>query len=237
MFRHGSTIEARETAIEANRLSPDLIPAAVMAAQSYISNGKAKNATRVIKKAWEAQPHPDLAAAYASIQPDEDAATRLKRFQVLTRMHPDNPETRMLLAELQIAAEDYLAARSSIGDLVEKEPTARSLAIMAAIERGEGSEGSVVRGWLTKAVTASRGPQWVCQNCQTVHPTWIPVCGNCDGLDTLAWSVPAEGEVAMPASTEMLPLIVGEQNAPETEPEDAEPVPVEDVEIVETEPK
>lgn len=237
VFRHGSTIEARETAIEANRLSPDLIPAAVMAAQSYITNGKAKNATRVIKKAWEAQPHPDLAAAFASIQPDEDAATRLKRFQVLTRMHPDNPETRMLLAELQIAAEDYPSARASIGDLVEKDPTARSLAIMAAIERGEGSEESVVRGWLTKAVTASRGPQWVCQNCQTVHPTWIPVCGNCGGLDTLAWSVPTEGEVAMPASTEMLPLIVGEQNTPEPEPEDVEPVPVEDVEIVETEQK
>ena len=32
----GKTIEARETAIEANRLSPDLIPAAIMAAQGYI---------------------------------------------------------------------------------------------------------------------------------------------------------------------------------------------------------
>lgn len=209
IFRNGNTIEAREVAIEANRLSPDLVPAAVMAAQAYITEGKARYATRVLKKAWEAKQHPDLAAAFASIQPDEAPATRIKRFQTLTKISPGNPETKMLVAELQIGAEDYAAARTAIGELVETDPTARSLSILAAIERGEGSADSVVRGWLTKAVTASRGPQWVCGNCQTVQASWAPVCSNCGGFDTLSWTVPAEGEVAMPASSEMLPLIVG----------------------------
>ena len=54
-------------AIEANRLSPDLIPAAVMAAHSYIEQDQKKYATRVIKKAWDVSPHPDLAAAYAAV--------------------------------------------------------------------------------------------------------------------------------------------------------------------------
>jgi len=210
VFRDGSTVKAREAAIEANRLSPDLIPAAVMAAQAYITAEKARYATRVLKKAWDAQPHPDLAAAFASIVPDEDPEARIKRFTALTKTQPDHPETRMLNAELQIAAKDYSAARSALGGLVEDDPTARSLTIMAAIERGEGSEDAVVRGWLTKAVTASRGPQWVCGNCQTVHSIWAPVCSNCSGFDTLSWTVPADGAVAMPASTEMLPLIVGD---------------------------
>ncbi|MGR3661013.1 MAG: heme biosynthesis protein HemY [Paracoccaceae bacterium] len=223
IFRDGSTVKAREIAIEANRRSPDLIPAAVMAAQAYITDGKARNASRLLKKAWTAQQHPDLAAAFASIQPDEDPASRIKRFQVLTKIAPDNPETRMLIAELQIGAEDYPAARAAISKLIETDPTARSLSIMAAIERGEGSEDSVVRGWLTKAVTASRGPQWVCENCQTVHANWAPVCNNCSSFDTLAWAVPAEGEVAMPASTEMLPLIVGTK--PDDQIEETEPEP------------
>ena len=64
-------VSTREAAIEANRLSPDLIPAAAMAARGYIANGKPKYATRVLKKAWDAQPHPDLAAAFAAIVPDE----------------------------------------------------------------------------------------------------------------------------------------------------------------------
>jgi len=210
MFRAGNTIAAHKAAIEANRLSPDLIPAAVMAAQGYVEAEKPRNATRLLKKTWQAQPHPDLAAAFANIVPDEEPNARIKRFQALTRLAPNHSETRMLLAELQIAAGDYAAARKALVDLVENEPTARSLTIMAAIERGEGSDDTVVRAWLTKAVTASRGPQWVCDNCQTVHSSWSPVCTNCSGFDTLSWAVPADGEVAMPASTEMLPLIVGE---------------------------
>ncbi len=210
VFRDGSTVEAREAAIEANRLSPDLIPAAVMAAQAYITAGKNRQATRVLKKAWAARPHPDLAAAFASIMPDEDPKARIKRFAALVKPNPEHSETRMLNAELQIAAGEYAAARTALGDLLETEPTARSLSIMAAIERGEGSDDAVVRGWLTKAVSASRGPQWVCGNCQTVHSIWAPICNNCSGFDTLSWTVPADGEVAMPASTEMLPLIVGE---------------------------
>lgn len=203
------SIEAREAAIEANRLSPDLIPAAAMAARGYIEAGNARYATRVIKKAWSVEPHPDLAAAFAEIVPDEGPKDRITRFSVLTRMHPDHPESRMLLAELQIAAEDFPAARRALGKLAEENPTARSLTLMAAIERGEGSDDVVVRGWLTKALTAPRGPQWVCDNCQHIHSAWTPVCINCHGFDTLSWRTPPNAEVAMPGGTEMLPLIVG----------------------------
>ncbi len=205
----GSSIQAREAAIEANRLSPDLIPAAVMAARSYIVDGNTRYAGRVLTKAWAAQPHPDLAAAYAEIAPDETPKARLKRFRTLTKINPDDPETRMLLAELNIAAEDFPEARRALGDLIETDPTARSLTIMAAIERGQGADDAVVRGWLTKALTASRGPQWVCDNCHCIHPSWAPVCANCGSFDTLAWKRAAQTETAMPAGTEMLPLIVG----------------------------
>ena len=52
-----------------------------------------------------------------------------------------------------------------MGDLAETHPTARTLAIMAAIERGQGADDAVVKGWLARALTAPRGPQWVCDNC------------------------------------------------------------------------
>ena len=210
-----SSVDAQVEAIEANRLSPDLIPAAVLAARSYIEQDKPRYATRVLKKAWEAQPHPDLAAAFAEIDPSESPDARLKRFSALTRANPDHSETRMLLAELYIAAEDFPAARKAIANLASDEPTARSLTLMAAIERGEGADDTVVRGWLTRALTASRGPQWVCDSCQNIHAAWAPICSNCDSLDTLSWRTPPEGEISMPGSTEMLPLIVGQPGAGE----------------------
>jgi HemY protein len=239
ILNEGNDVAAREAAIEANRMSPDLIPAACMAARGYVAAGNARYASRVITKAWGAQPHPDLAAAFAEIAPDETATARLKRFKTLTKVKPDHPETKMLLAELNIAAEDFPEAKRALGDLVTSAPTARSLTLMAAIERGEGKSDDVVRGWLTKALTASRGPQWVCSNCQQVHPVWGPVCDNCSSFDTLAWTTPAKGDVAMPSGTEMLPLIVGqlakpepEADAPKTVDNDVIVVEIEDAEEV-----
>ncbi len=221
----GSSIEAREAAIEANRLSPDLIPAAVMAARSYIAQGKPKYAVRVLKKAWSAQPHPDLAAAFAEIEPDESPTARLKRFRTLTTIRPEHEETKLLLAELHIAAEDFPAARRALGDLATAHPTQRTLTMMAAIERGEGADDAVVRGWLARALTASRGPQWVCDTCHNIQSDWAPVCDNCGGFDTLAWREPTERETSLPHGAQMLPLIVGTPAHEERDdPDDAEVV-------------
>lgn len=204
-----SSVEAREAAISANKASPDLIPAAAMAARSYIAQANPKAAAKVLRKAWEAQPHPDLAAAFAEIAPEETPAARVRRFKALTDINPGHDETRLLMAELHIAAEDFPAARRDLGDLVSERPTARALTIMAAIERGTGGDDAVVRGWLARALTAPRGPQWVCDKCQAIHAHWGPVCDNCGSFDTLAWKEPPETTGPSATQTEMLPLIVG----------------------------
>lgn len=214
ILREGNTIEAREAAIAANRRSPDLIPAAAMAARSYIAAGQPRYASRVLKKAWEAQPHPELAAAYAEIAPDETPAERRARFEGLLNMHPDHEEARLILAELNIAAEDFPAARRALGEMADTHPTARVLTIMAAVERGEGADDAVVRGWLARALIAPRGPQWVCDNCHNIQSGWTPVCDNCGGFDTLSWKEPPEHGGPSPIQTEMLPLIVGLPRAP-----------------------
>lgn len=233
ILNESNPIEAREAAIEANRLSPDLIPAAVMASDGLVAQDKKRYATRVIRKAWQVAPHPDLAAAFARIEPDEDPLQRVQRFAVLTNQHPDHPETKMLLSELYISAEDFPAARKALGTLPEEDPTPRSLTIMAAIERGSGADDAVVKGWLARALTAPRGPQWVCESCKKAHVTWDPVCDNCGGFDTMTWTRPEAETGQMPAGAEMLPLIVGQIAAPDTDEEgpiDAETVDAEAVE-------
>ncbi|MBP0484307.1 heme biosynthesis protein HemY [Sagittula salina] len=218
------SLAAAEKAIEANRNSPDLVPAAAKAARAYIAQKRPRNAMRVLKKAWETHPHPDLAAAFAEIEPNETPDQRIKRFVPLTRINPEHRETRLLLAELNLAAENFPEARRSLGDLPEKEPDARVLAIMAAIEKGEGAKDQVVRAWLAKAVTAPRGPQWVCENCNTIHGDWRPTCSNCGAFDTLSWKTPPQSEVVLPAGANMLPLIVGALEDKSTE-DQAEPSP------------
>lgn len=221
VFAEGATIEAREAAIAANKASPDLIPAAVLAARSYVEEGKPKNATRLLLKAWEARPHPDLAAAFAAIAPEESPTDRLKRFEKLLSLRPDDEETKLLRAELNIAAEDFPAARRALGDLPEVHPTARVLTILAAVERGEGADDAVVRGWLARALTAPRGPQWCCDKCQNIQAEWTPVCDNCGGFDTLSWREPVQASVPLPNGAEMLPVIVGKHGDGDAAPDEA----------------
>ncbi|MFC6688900.1 heme biosynthesis protein HemY [Jhaorihella thermophila] len=204
----GSAV-ARDKAIEANKLSPDLVPAAVMAARAHIAMGSPRTAAKVIRKAWEAQPHPDLAAAFAEIAPDETPDQRIKRFGALAKIHPHHPETRLLMAELNVVAEDFPEARRALGDLAEKGGDARVYTLMAAIERGEGSPDTVVKGWLARALTAPRGPQWVCGKCHQINAEWGPVCEHCGAFDTLSWTTPPTPEAVSATSAQMLPLIVG----------------------------
>lgn len=219
-----ASVAQQEQAIEANRLSPDLVPAAAMAARAYIAKDKKRNAAKVIKKAWDVHPHPELAHVFAEIEPTESAAQRVTRFAQLAKLKPDHDETRLLMAELHIVAEDFPEARRALGDLIERAPDARAITLMAAIERGEGASDAVVQGWLARALSAPRGPQWVCGNCHNVHAEWTPVCGHCSSFDTLSWKAPEATEIPTATGAQMLPLIIG---ALEKTP-DVEEVPEED---------
>jgi HemY protein len=225
----GKIADATRDATEANRMAPGLVPAAVMAGRLAISDGKPKVAAKLIRAAWDMDPHPDLAAAFAEIEPNETAAARLRRFKPLLAKHAAHPESKLLEAELHIAAEDFPAARRALGDLAETAPTARSLTIMAAIERGEGSDDRIVRAWLAKAVTAPRGPQWVCGNCGHVHADWRPVCSQCESFDSLSWQEVEQSDAALTGATQMLPLIVG---ALEDKRDEADGSGVTDAEII-----
>ncbi len=232
LLAEGASIETQEQAIEANRLSPDLVPAAALAARAYIAKGKPRNAVRVLKKAWQVKPHPDLAHAFAEIEPEETPQQRVKRFSTLTRIHPEHTETRLLLAELHIVAEDFPEARRALGTLVQDAPDARALTLMAAIERGEGASDAVVQGWLAKALSAPRGPQWVCDKCNHIHAEWAPVCEHCQSFDTLSWTTPETPEIASATGVHMLPLIVGALQDQRTEPEE-----VPEAEVLDAQPE
>lgn len=209
----GDLPKARLLAYEANRLAPALVPAAVTSARLKAQEGDRRTAERIVKKAWEAQPHPDLAAAFAAIEPEESGAARGKRFKTLLALRAEAPETKLTAAELALTAEDFPAARRALGDLAETRPTARTLMVRAAVERGEGSGDDVVRGWLARAVTAPRDEHWTCEKCKHVHSGWAPVCENCGAFDTLAWTMPPALSGSDPGSA-MLPLLVGTPDAP-----------------------
>ncbi len=210
-LEEGEEKRALEAARQANNKAPGLAPAAALATELMAKNDQPRKASRLAIDAWRTAPHPSIAAAFAAIKPDETPDDRRQRFRALIAAAPDHPETRMLEAELELTAERFVDAKAALGDLAEGAPTARACAIMAAIEKGQGAPEAVVRGWLAKALTATRGAQWSCDNCGFIAPDFAPLCPNCDAFDTLTWrEIETEaGEHA--ASAAMAPLLVGEE--------------------------
>ena len=78
----------------------------------------------------------------------------------------------------------------------------------------------------TNKTTLDADNLWTCDKCNHVHSSWTAICDRCSGFDTLAWKTPAEGAIAMHGSSQMLPLIVGQEKVvePEQEVVDAEEV-------------
>ena len=74
---------AQALALEAVKLAPDLVPAAALAGRLLGAAGEKRKATRIIEAAWRANPHPDLADAFAHLQPGDSARERLARVESL----------------------------------------------------------------------------------------------------------------------------------------------------------
>jgi HemY protein len=55
---------AKNAALEANRLAPDLVPAAVAAANALFRLSDLKRGTKILEAAWKNEPHPEIAAAH-----------------------------------------------------------------------------------------------------------------------------------------------------------------------------
>lgn len=241
----GDKTRARDAALEANRRAPALAPAAAAAARALVETKAEAKAEKVLKKAWKTSPHPDLAAAFAAIHPEEEMEARRRRFAGLIAENPGHPESRMLEAELALAAEDFPAANKALGDLAETMPTTRTLAIKAAVEKGMGAEEQEVRAWLAKALSAPRGERWTCEACGTVHDEWAPVCDGCRGVDTLAWIQPKGAGETAEVGPALLPLVMGALMRPDAaaepdptpgpkpEPMAADPMAAADAEVVE----
>ena len=59
---------SRESAMEAIKLAPTLVPAAVLASKYQTEAHQIRRSMRIVETAWLAQPHPDLADAYAHVK-------------------------------------------------------------------------------------------------------------------------------------------------------------------------
>jgi HemY protein len=180
---------AKAFALEANKLAPTLVPAAALAARLLAEGGSLRKANRVIDSAWRANPHPELALAFAELRSGESARDRLKRIDALAKRTPGDLEGELAIARAAIDAREFAKVRTALTPYLGA-PTKRIALLMAALERAEGDEGRA-REWTARAVNAAPDPAWTADG--YVSDRWLPVSPITGRIDAFEWRVPLTG--------------------------------------------
>src|SRR4029450_4965906 len=150
---------SRASVTEAIKLAPTLVPAAVLARKRDSEAHQVRRSLRLVETAWLAQPHPDLADAYAHVKLGDSARQRLVRVETLAAKMPGHIEGALAVARAAIDASEFGRGRGRLPPFIDK-PTQRVAVLMAEIERTEHGDSGRARMWAMRAARPVQGPHW-----------------------------------------------------------------------------
>lgn len=206
---------------EAVKLAPDLVPAVALSARYHAEDGELRKASRMLERAWQASPHPDLAEAHAYLRFGDSARDRLARIQKLAAVAPDHPESALALARAAIDAREFAVARRAMQPWLAQ-PSQRVALLMAELEQAESSDEGRSREWTARAVYAGRDPAWTADG--FVSERWMPFSPVTGRIDAFEWKAPTSeighrATSAEPQPERPLIEVSGEAAGPEHEPD------------------
>jgi HemY protein len=196
---------SRDVVMEAVKLAPTLVPAAVLAAKFQSEAHQIRRAMRLVEAAWLAQPHPDLADAYAHVKLGDSARQRLVRIETLAAKMPGHLESALAVARAAIDATEFAKARAALAPFLDA-PTQRVAMLMAEIERTEHGDTGKARAWTWGAVRALHDPVWTADG--YVSDRWRPVSPVSGRLDAFQWQMPLS---ALPSGNDAVEVSPFEQ--------------------------
>ena len=148
---------SRDSVREAVKLAPTLVPAAVLASKYESEAHQIRRSMRIVETAWLAQPHPDLADAYAHVKLGDSARQRLVRVETLAAKAPGHIEGALAIARAAIDASEFTKAREALAPFIAA-PTQRVAMLMAEIERTEHGDSGRARAWTLRPVRPQHQP-------------------------------------------------------------------------------
>jgi HemY protein len=186
---------AKASALEAVKLAPTLVPTAALAGRMLAEGGDLRKASRIVAKAWRANPHPELAQVYAELRFGDAARDRLNRIDALVKKTPGHVESALALARAALDAREFGRARAVLAPYLAA-PTRRIALLMAELELSDHNDEGRAREWVARALHAAPDPQWTADG--YVSDRWLPVSPVTGRLDAFEWRVPLTGVLSAP---------------------------------------
>lgn len=206
-------------AVQAHGLDASLVPAALVAARSYLADKNQRKANKILRATWALNPHSQIAEVAANSVSTESPEERFERVRDLVGKPSDNIEAAYAFARAAINAKRFDVARSTLEPFVDEMPQARLCGLMAEIEQAADDKGRS-REWLARALHAPRDPVWVSDGVASTR--WTPVSPVTGEIVPCEWKPPFElhsnGQWQVPAPTEspLLPAKPAEPKIVET---------------------
>jgi HemY protein len=201
---------AKAFALEANKLAPTLVPAATLSGRMLAEGGELRKASRIVNKAWQTHPHPDLAQVLSDLRFGDAARDRLKRIEALAKKVPGHIESALALARAALDAREFAKARAALASFLAA-PTRRVALLMAELERIEHNDEGRAREWIARALNATPDPAWTAEG--HVSDRWLPVSPS-GRLDAFEWRIPVTEVPAVSAGIEPARIPVAVAVAP-----------------------
>jgi HemY protein len=191
-------LSAKNAALEAHRLEPDFVPAAMTAAKALFRQDDLRRGAKILEAAWKKTAHPQIAETYVHARSGDSTRDRLTRAQKLASLRQNNPESSLAVARAALDAGDFKLAREKADAAIRQQPREGAYLLRADIEEAETGDQGRVRAWLARAVRAPRDPVWEADG--AVSEDWKPVSPVTGRLDAFAWREPPErlGQVIEP---------------------------------------
>ncbi|HHZ09938.1 MAG TPA: heme biosynthesis protein HemY, partial [Rhizobiales bacterium] len=181
---------ARNAALEANRLAPDLVPASVTAARALFRLNDIKKGAKILEAAWKIEAHPEIADLYVHARPGDASHDRLARARRLESLRQNHPESSLAVARAALDAGELAEARAAAEAAIRMQPREGAYLVLADVEEAETGDEGKVRQLLARAVRAPRDPAWVADG--VVSERWAPVSPVTGRIDAFEWRVPME---------------------------------------------
>lgn len=181
---------ARAAASEANRLAPELVPAAVTLAEVLNKLNDPRKALRTLEYTYKINPHPELADLYVRSKGGDRPEDRLKRARTLAGFAPDSAESDIAIARAALGAGQHGEARKYAESALAKSPRESIHLILADIDQADKRDTGKVRAHLSRALRAPRDPAWTADG--MVSDRWLPVSPVSGRIDAFEWKVPVE---------------------------------------------
>lgn len=182
---------------DALSLDPSFAPTIKRLARFYIDTGRRSATIATIEKAWKRAPHPALVSIWEELAPQNvDPSKRLKWFERLYKLNPEDAESRLLMARAAMEEGLWGEARNYLHLAQESSADARLYKLWAELETKAGHNKDAAARMLNMVLEARPAKVWICRETGRIYKDWSPVALPHGSFNTIVWDDPDAASVS-----------------------------------------